>query len=110
MTRLQDARVSETDLNAAKDALINSFVFRFTSRFGTVSQLMMLEVEEERPEYYQTLLESYRAVTIADVQRVAQTYLHPDRMTMMVVGDTSTMAPLLEAFGPVHTVTAPPLD
>ena len=110
ITRLQNAPVSETDLNAAKDALINSFVFRFTSRFGTVSQLMMLEVEEERLDYYQTLLESYRAVTVADVQRVARMYLHPDRMTMMIVGDTATMTPLLEAFGPVHTVTAPPLD
>jgi len=110
MGRLQNAPVSATDLSAAKDALINSFVFRFTSRFGTVSQLMMLEVEEEQSDYYQTLLASYRAVTVADVQRVARKYLHPDRMTMMVVGDTATMAPLVEAFGPVHTVTVPPLD
>jgi zinc protease len=110
MARLKAAPVAQRELDAAKDALINSFVFRFTSRFGTVSQLMLLEVEEERLDYYDVLLDAYRAVTIADVQRVAHQYLQPERMTIMVVGDTATLAPLLEAFGPVHTVTAPPLE
>jgi zinc protease len=36
------------------------------------------------PERYPAII---AAVTIADVQRVAQKYLHPDRFALVVVGD-----------------------
>jgi zinc protease len=33
------------------------------------------------------LLDRYRAVTRQDIQRVARKYLHPDQLTLLVVGD-----------------------
>jgi predicted Zn-dependent peptidase len=47
-----------------------------------------------------------RAVTAADVQRVARTYLTPDRATVVVVGDLAQIRPAIEALklGPTNVI------
>jgi predicted Zn-dependent peptidase len=101
MARMRDAPVTAAELDGAKEALINSFVFRFTSRFSVVTQLLTLELEDYPPDYLETLLDRYRAVTREDVLRVARQYLRPDVATLLVVGDTAKIEGALAAFGPV---------
>lgn len=99
--KMAEAPVSEEELAAAREALINSFVFRWQSPAQAVTQLMTLEFDGLPPDHYETLLDRYRAVTRADILRVARQYLHPDRMTVVVVGDPARFDRPLAAFGPV---------
>jgi zinc protease len=99
--------VTPAELAGAKEAIINSFVFRFTSRFSVVTQLLTLEFDEYPPDYLDTLLDRYRAVTREDVQRVARQYLRPDDTTILVVGNTGPIEPALTAFGPVSRLPVP---
>jgi predicted Zn-dependent peptidase len=108
MARIQGQPVSEEELERAKEAIINSFLFRFTSRFGNVLQLMTLEFDGYRPDYYETLLDRYRAVTVADIQRVAGQYLHPEAATIFIVGDAAKFESALAAFGPVRRLPVEP--
>jgi len=110
IARMRNEPVTATELGRAKDAIINSFVFRFTSRFSVVTQLLMLEFDGYPPDYLDTLLDRYRAVTREDVQQVAQRYLQPDAITILVVGDTTTFEAGLTAFGPVHLLAIPTAD
>jgi predicted Zn-dependent peptidase len=110
MRRLQEHPVTPEELERAKDSLINSFVFRFSSRFSTVNQLLTLEVDDYPPDYYKTLLDRYRAVTVEDIQRVALRYLRPDATTVMAVGDVSKFESALEVFGPLHRLPAPTME
>lgn len=110
MRRLQDQAVTPGELEGAKESLINSFVFRFSSRFSTVTQLLMLEFDGYPPDYYDTLLDRYRAVSIDDIQRVAIRYLHPDAITIFAVGDVSKFESALESFGPLHRIPLPPVE
>ncbi len=103
--RIQEQPVTPLELARAKEALSNSFVFRFTSRFRTVLQLLMLEFDGYPPDYYENLLDRYRAVTAGDIQRVARQYLHPDATTILVVGDAARFEGAMAAFGPVHRLT-----
>lgn len=105
MAHMRDSLVTPAELNGAKEAIINSFVFRFTSRFSVVTQLLMLEFDDYPPDYLDTLLDRYRAVTREDVQRVARQYLRPDATTILVVGDTAKIESALAAFGPVSRLT-----
>lgn len=105
MLRIQRQPVSQEELERAKEAIINSFVFRFTSRFGTVVQLLTLEFNGYPSDYYVTLLDRYRAVTVADIQRVARQYLRPDATTILIVGDPSKFESAMAAFGPVHRLS-----
>ena len=65
-------------------------------------QLMMLEFNGYPADYLDTLLDRYRAVTVADVQRVAREYLHPDASTILIIGDPTKFESGMRTFGPVH--------
>lgn len=107
MARIRESPVTPTELTSAKEAIINSFVFRFTSRFSVVTQLLALEFDAYPPDYLDTLLDRYRAVTREDVQRVARRYLRPDDATILVVGGTAPLESALAALGPVSRLPVP---
>jgi len=108
--RMQNQLVSPMELDGAKEAIVNSFVFRFTSRFSVVTQLLTLELDGYPPDYYDTLLDRYRAVTREDVQRVARQYLRPDAVSIVVVGNAAAFEPAMAAFGPVRHLPLSPTD
>ena len=47
----------------------------------------------------QTFRERVNAVTVDDIQRVARTYLHPDRLSIVLVGDASKFEKQLAGAG-----------
>jgi predicted Zn-dependent peptidase len=104
--RLRDAPVPATELDAAKEALTNSFLFWFADPTQSVRRLMLLEFEGLPPDYYQTLLGRYRAVTSDRLQEVARRYVKPDDLAIVVVGDAKILEPALARFGPVKRISA----
>ncbi len=84
--------VSEQELQLARQSLINSFVFAFTDSHSVTSRKMRLDFYHYPKDYLETYQEKIAAVTIADVQRVARTYLHPELLQIVLVGDSSTFA------------------
>lgn len=89
------------ELAKAKGALLNSFVFRFDSREKVLRERMIYEFYG----YPQDFLERYRTgiekVTREDVARVAQKYVHKERLAILVVGKPADFDRPLSAFGTV---------
>jgi predicted Zn-dependent peptidase len=58
-------------------------------------------------DYFSTYVKNIQAVTAADVQRVAQKYIHPNRVAVLVVGDLKTIEPGIRALnlGPVTVMS-----
>lgn len=96
--------VTDQELNLAKEAIINSFIFGFTRPDFIANQRARLEFYGY-PDGY---LENYRAniarVTKEDVLRAARTYLHPDRLIILVVGEDKTFDKPLSTFGTVQEI------
>jgi zinc protease len=98
------------ELQRAKEALLNSFVFRVDSRGKVLGEKMSYEFYG----YPLDFLERYRAgiekVTAEDVARAARKYIDKDRLAVLVVGKAADFDRPLSSFGPVHTidVTIPP--
>lgn len=105
MQQMITTPVSAQELAAAKESILNAFVFRFQSRFQIASQRAMLDYLGFPPDYLSTFPSKIRAVTVADVQRVARQYMHPDRMVTLVVGPPAEMEKQLAGLGPIRTVT-----
>lgn len=101
MERIRSEPPSEEELERAKEAFINSFVFKFTNPVSNVVKLMDLEFFGYPPDYYETLLDKYRSVTPEDIQRVARAYLHPDKAAILVIGPKSLLEEGLGSLGPV---------
>ena len=95
---------TDAELRRAKDALLNSFIFRYDSPEKVLSEQVTLAVYG----YPADFLERYRAgvekVTSADVARVAQKYVQPDKLAIVVVGNAAEIQPPLSGMGAVTTL------
>jgi zinc protease len=92
------------ELTKAKEAILNSFVFRFDSKEKVLRERMTYEFYG----YPADFLEKYRAgiekVTQQDVARVAHQYVHKDQLAVLVVGKAADFDRPLSSFGPVTTL------
>jgi zinc protease len=92
MRRMREQRVSEQELNDAKNYLIGSFPLRFDTNRKVASLLGQVEYYQlglDYPERYNGLIQQ---VDREEVQRVAQKYLLPDKLILVIVGNQSKIA------------------
>jgi zinc protease len=96
--------ISQEEIQSAKDAILNSFVFNLDSPDKVLRERMAYEFYG----YPADFLERYRAgiekVGPADVARAASKYLHKDQLAVLVVGNTSEFDKPLSSLGPVTNV------
>ena len=85
--RIRDQPVSETELADAKAYLTGSFPLRLDTNGKIARLLASIEYHGLGLDYVERYTAHINGVTIADVQRVARTYLHPDQYALAVVGD-----------------------
>lgn len=86
MRRIRDEPVAEEELELARDYLLGSYPLGFERASSRASFLITREVHGFGEGYLDELLASFEAVTVSDVQRVAQTHLWPDRCCLAAAG------------------------
>ena len=84
--RMRAGDITEKDLKFAKTARLNAFPSMFSTKFGNIRAFAELELDSRPMDYYDTYVSRYDKVTVADIKRVAQKYLQPDKMIIMVAG------------------------
>lgn len=85
--RMQTQPPSEEELQVAKDAFLNSFVFNFDSQREILSRLMTYEYYDYPRDFLKQIKEGVEQVSAEDVLRVSRKYLHPDRLDVLVLGN-----------------------
>jgi zinc protease len=105
LDRMRTTRMTDDELQTAKDALARSLAGPFETTGRTVGAISDLFVYNLPLDFYNTLPSRIGAVTAADVQRVAEKYLKPDSTVVIAVGDRSKIEPELQKLnlGPVET-------
>ena len=91
--------VSAEELTRAKNYVSLRFPERFETSGDISGRLEDLLVYHLPDDYFSTYVRNIQAVTTADVQRVAQKYIQPDRMAVVVVGDQKVIEPAIRALG-----------
>jgi zinc protease len=99
MWRLQRQRVSERELADAQAYLTGSFPLTIETPSAIALQILNAVFYGLDLEELQTFRERVNAITVDDIQRVAKTYLHPDRLSIVLVGDANAFAKQLTAVG-----------
>jgi zinc protease len=99
---MRDADVTDAELARAKDQLVKSFPARFATRAAVANQLAEIAVYGLPANYLADYTKKVAAVTKDDVRRVARKYLLPDKLTIVVVGDATSLRDKLEKIAPVE--------
>lgn len=106
---LEDPITAE-EVARAKQAILNSYVFRFDSKSKVISEQMSLAFYDYPADFTARFRAGVEGVTAEDVKRVARKYVHPERIALVVVGNPAGFDKPLTAFGEVTPIdiTIPP--
>jgi len=97
---------TEEELARAKDNILNSFLFRYDTREKVLAERVRLEFYGYPADYLETYKSALEKVTVADLDRVAKQYIHPEKLAVLVVGNGPEIKPGLDELklGPVQKI------
>ncbi|PYQ48482.1 MAG: insulinase family protein [Acidobacteria bacterium] len=101
------------ELQRAKDALANSFVFRVDSRAKVLFEKMGYEFYGYPLDFLERYPAGIAKVTADDVARVARKFIDKDKLAVLVVGKAADFDRPLASYGSVTTIDVaipPPAD
>ncbi len=93
--------IDDDEIKRAKDAILNSFVFRFDSPEKVLQEKMAYEFYGYPLDFLENFQKGIEAVTKEEVARVAAKYIHPDKMAVLVVGNVGEFDKPLSSLGAV---------
>jgi zinc protease len=105
IAKIRQVPVSAEELNRAKDAVLNSFVFNFQSPEQTLSRLVRYEYYGYPQDFVFQFREAIANTTAAAVQAAAQQHLQPEQLVVLVVGNAGEIQPPLSTLAPDQQVT-----
>ncbi len=85
--RIRKEPVKDSEMDTAINYYLESFSNSFESPQRTMSAFADLEMTGKSLDYYKTYRDKIKAVTKAKVQEVANKYIQPDKIVIMIVGD-----------------------
>ena len=84
--KIADQGVTQAELDAAKKYLTGAYPLRFDGNGPIANILAGMQFQGLSPDYIQTRNDRVNAVTIMDIQRVAQRLFQPEKLRFIVVG------------------------
>ena len=102
--RLQDEPITQKELEDTKEQFLNSMVFEYDTPEKILNQRMSYEYRGLDKDTFDKYVEKVKKVTIEDVQQVANKYLQPDKMEILVVGNKSEIGNQLDKYGNVNEI------
>jgi zinc protease len=85
--RIRKEPVNDAEMETAVNYYLESFADSFQTAQATMSNFANLEMTGKPMDYYKTYRDKVKAVTKARIQEVAQKYIQPDKIAIMIVGD-----------------------
>ncbi len=98
MDRLINEPVEEEDLDLVKSFMTGQFARSLESPRTMARYALNIERYDLPEDYYATYLERLNAVTVEDVQQMAQKYLKPENAIVVVAGNKEEVPATLEKF------------
>jgi len=102
--------ITDDEIQRAKDAILNAFIFRLDSPDKILGERMTYEYYGYPPDWLDKYQAEIKKVTATDANRVAAKYLHKDQLAVLVVGNTKEFDKPLSSLGAVKQIdiTIPP--
>ena len=112
LDKMRTELLSPEELDRAKASILNSFVFNFAQPEQILGRLMRYDYYGYPEDFIFRYQRAVREMTAPKVQQAAQTYLRPEDMVTLVVGNAKAIQPPLEDLSkpvtPIDIAIAPP--
>jgi predicted Zn-dependent peptidase len=104
VSALRDVPVPAAELDDSKDGIVRSLPGDFSTVSGIAGRVAEQVVHALPDDWWARYPAAVRAVTSADLTRVARRFLDPARLTTVMVGDPAVVKPQLDGLpiGPVE--------
>ena len=91
LDRIRNEPVSAKEISDAKSYLTGVFPIRLETQEGLTDQLVQIKMLNLPDDYLERYRDRVQAVTVEDIQRIAQAYVKPDEAALIVVGDGASV-------------------
>src|SRR6185295_10067556 len=98
LERIRNEPVSEKEIADAKSYLTGVFPIRLETQEGLIDQLVQIKMFGLAEDYLEIYRSQIQAVTIEQIQEVAQKYVKPDEAAVVVVGDAALLADQIKPY------------
>jgi len=98
LERIRTEPVSEKEIADAKSYLTGVFPLRLETQEGLIDQLVQIKMLDLPEDHLETYRDRVQAVTIDQIQSVAQKYVRPDEAAIFIVGDGADVIEQLKPF------------
>jgi zinc protease len=92
------------ELEEMRALTVGQFALGIETSDAVLNSLVNLDIYDLPEDSLDTYRSRVRAVTAADVERLALELLHPDRAAIVVVGPAEALTPQLQDLGPIEVV------
>lgn len=89
--KMRTTKVTAEELETARAAAIETLPLQFATASQKASQFAQDFYTNLPEDYWSKYTDRLKAVTVDEIQRVAQKYLHPDQMAILLVGNAAAI-------------------
>jgi len=93
LKRIRDEKVSETELQDAKNFLAGVFPIRAETQEGLTNLIVQQQIYDLPSDYLQTYRDRINEITVEDVADAANKYVLPESLAIVIVGDAEEILP-----------------
>jgi len=104
--KIQQQLVSRKELNDAKRFLVGIFPLQNETSSSIAALALKQQLYQLGKDYWNRYLSAISRVTATDVKEMAECWIRPREMTMVVVGDADVLLPQLSSLGKIDTFDA----
>lgn len=98
LNRIRTEPVSEKEIADAKSYLTGVFPIRLETQEGLIDQLVQIKMFGLPDDYLDIYRNRVQAVTVEQIQNVAQKYVKPDEAAIVIVGDGAQLLSQVKPF------------
>ena len=106
LKRLRDEKVTAVELENAKRAIVGGFALSLEQPQSLLQNIVTQKLYDLPANYWATYPQKVQAITVEDVQRIAQKYVDLEHMQIVAVGDAAKTRAVLAKFGTVEEYDA----
>jgi zinc protease len=93
LNRIRDEKASAGELQDAKNYLRGVFPIRAETQSGLTNLIVSQYLYDLPEDYLETYRDRINAVTLEDVERVANEFILPEKLALVIVGDAEEILP-----------------